>query len=82
MNAVFIVAIVFAGIVIALAIVGGTILMAIKIRHGGLGQRSRQTETDEAEMIQEIYHGLSRMEERVEALETILMDSRGKDKQQ
>jgi phage shock protein B len=80
MNAVFIVAIVFAGIVIALAVVGGTILMAIKIRHGGLSQSGRQTETDEAGMIQEIYHGLSRMEERVEALETILMDGQGKDK--
>ena len=81
MNAVFIVAIVFAGIVIALAIVGGTILMSIKIRHGGLSASGRQTETDEARMIQEIYHGLSRMEERVEALETILMEGRGKDGQ-
>ena len=31
-------------------------------------------------MIQEIYQGLSRMEERVEALETIILDSKGKDR--
>jgi hypothetical protein len=30
-------------------------------------------------MIQEIYQGLSRMEERVESLETILLDSDKKD---
>ena len=31
-------------------------------------------EPDETRMMQEIYHGLSRMEKRVEALETILLD--------
>jgi phage shock protein B len=31
-------------------------------------------ETDETKMVQEIYQGLSDMEERVEALETILLD--------
>jgi hypothetical protein len=30
-------------------------------------------------MIQEIFHGLSRLEQRVEALETILMDRKGKE---
>lgn len=74
MNAVLIVAIVFAGIVFSLAVVGGTILMAIRIRQGGLGRSGRLAETEEAEMIQEIYQGLSRMEERVDALETILME--------
>ena len=81
MNAVLIVAIVFAGIVLSLAVVGGTILMAIRIRHGGLGPKGQDREAEEAKMVQEIYHGLSRMEERVEALETILMESHGKDRQ-
>ena len=35
MHGVFIVTVVFTGIVLALAIVGGTILMAIKIIKGG-----------------------------------------------
>ena len=43
MNVVFIVAIVFAGIVISLAIVGGTVLMAIRIRHGGLGRKGQHS---------------------------------------
>ena len=34
----------------------------------------------EAQMIQEIYNGMSRMEERIEALETILLEKDGKEK--
>lgn len=36
----------------------------------------RKAAADESRMTQEIYHGLSRVEERVEALETILLSSR------
>lgn len=79
MHAVFIVAIVFGGIVIALTVIGGTILMGIKLRQGGVSAKDRKYEADEARMIQEIYQGLSRMEERVEALETILLDGKAKD---
>ena len=79
MHAVFIVASVFGGIVIALAVIGGTILMAIKFRHGGVSRTDQKYQAEEARMIQEIYQSLSRMEKRVEALETILMDGKGKD---
>ena len=82
MSAVLIVLIVFAGLVLSLAVVGGTILMSIRLRHGGLSKKDRQQEGDEAEMIQEIYSGLSRMEQRIDALETILMDRSGKEKEQ
>jgi phage shock protein B len=78
MHGILIVAIVFGGIVLALAIVGSTILMAIKILRGGLSRKGRRLEADETRMIQEIYQGLLRMEERAEALETILLDSKGK----
>ena len=74
MNAAFIVAIVFGGIVLALAVVGSTILMAIKIIKGGVGRKQQAQEAEEARMIQEMYQQLSRMEARVEALETILLD--------
>jgi phage shock protein B len=73
MYGAFIVAIVFGGIVLALAIVGSTILMAIKIIKGGLSHEGRDRQTEEARMIQQIYQSLSKMEERVEALETILL---------
>jgi phage shock protein B len=79
MNAVFIVAIIFGGIVLAVAVVGGTILMAIKLRQDGLSRRGRHARSEDARMVQEIYQGLARMEERVEALETILLDRQGKE---
>lgn len=42
------------------------------------GQRT-QFQTEEAKLIQELYQGLSKMEERVEALETILLDRERKE---
>jgi len=80
MEVVLIVAIVFGGSVLALAIIGSTILMAIKILRGGLSRKGQKLQSEEAKMIQEIYQGLSRMEERVEALETIILDSKRKDR--
>ncbi|MGD2269576.1 MAG: phage-shock protein [Desulfobacterales bacterium] len=80
MHGAIIVAIVFSGIVLALAVVGSTILMAIKIIKGGVSSKDRKHQSDETRMIQEIYQGLSRMEERVESLETILLDSEKKDR--
>jgi phage shock protein B len=61
-------------LVLCLAIIGSTILMAIKILKGGLSRKDQQNQTDEAKVIQEIYQGLSKMEQRVEALETIILD--------
>lgn len=74
MQGAFIVAIVFGSIVLALAIVGSTILMAIKIFKGGGSGKQRSKDAEEARMIQEMYQNLSRMEARIEALETILLD--------
>jgi len=73
MSGVLILTIIFGGSILALAIIGSTILMAIKILKGGLSQKGQKLQTDEARMIQEIYQGLSRMEGRVEALETIIL---------
>ena len=69
-----IVAIVFGGTMLCLAIIGTTILMAIKILKGGVTRKGQQNQADEAKIIQEIYQGLSNMEQRVEALETIILD--------
>ena len=79
MHGALIVAIVFGGTVLALAIVGSTILMAIKILRGGFSRKSQHSQAEESKMIQEIYQGLSRMEKRVEALETIILDRERKD---
>jgi phage shock protein B len=68
-------AIIFGGIILALAIVGSTFLMALKILRGGLSRKGQQAQSEEAKMIQEMYHGLERMEQRVEALETIILSA-------
>jgi phage shock protein B len=54
--------------------------MAIKILKGGLSGKGQRLQAEEARMIQEIYQGLSRMQERVEALETIILDRERKDR--
>jgi phage shock protein B len=80
MHTVLILSIIFGGTVLALAVIGGTILLGIKILKGGLSPSSRRSQAEEAKMIQEIYEGLSKMEKRVEALETIILDQTRKDK--
>lgn len=74
MDAALIMAIIFGGSVLVLAIIGSTILMAIKILKGGVSKKEQRLQSNETKMIQEIYKGLSRMEERVEALETIILE--------
>lgn len=78
MTAVWIIMVIFGSLVVLMATICGTILLAMKIKHGGLSARSRDAQGEETRMIQEIYQGLSRMEARVEALETILMERREK----
>jgi len=79
MHTVLILSVIFGGSLLALAIVGSTILIAIKIIKGGISRSGQKSQTEETRMIQEIYQGLSRMEERVDALETIVLDRTKKD---
>lgn len=80
MNTVIVVAIIFGSILTFAALVCGTVLAVVKIRSSGLSKGTANSQSEEARVIQEIYQGLSRMEERIEALETILMDGKdGKD---
>lgn len=53
------------------AIICGTIT-ALVVKKGP----AKDQDPDQARMIQEIYHGLERMERRVESLETILYDTK------
>lgn len=80
MHAVVIVATVFGGIVLALAIIGSTILMAIKIIKGGVSRTGQKSQAEEAKMIQEIYEGMSKMEQRIDSLETIILGSKREDR--
>ncbi|HBH29589.1 MAG: hypothetical protein N839_0012885 [Desulfofustis sp. PB-SRB1] len=71
MNSVIIVAIVFGSIVTIAGLLCGTVLVIVRMRKSS---SSSAGSADEARMVQELYRGLERMEQRVEALETILMD--------
>lgn len=73
MHSVIIVAIVFGSLVTLAGLLCGTVLVIIRMRQSN-PKRSRQNSRDEAMMVQEIYRGLEKMEQRIEALETILMD--------
>ena len=48
--------------------------MGLKIIKNGVRSKDKKSQNDEAKHIQEIYQGLTRMEERVEALETLILD--------
>jgi phage shock protein B len=72
-------------LMIIIVSIGGAILLFLTVglliigiirtaKTGGILKKEKLANAEEARMIQDIYHGLSRMEERVEALETILMD--------
>lgn len=67
---------------IPLAIVLGVVTIAIvAILRGGTSDKARRLDEDEARTMQQIYQGLEKMEKRVEALETLLLEREGKDEQ-
>ena len=79
MTAVWILVTIFGSIILLLATICGTILVAMKLRHGSLSVRSREAQAEEAATIQEIYQGLTQMEKRLESLETLLMEHQGRE---
>ena len=78
MDGDMIMGIVFMVLIVLPTIVGGMILLALKILKGNKAKVSPAATVDETKMIQEIYHSLGRMEERVNTLETILLEKEGK----
>ena len=61
--------------VMLLATLGCITYLIIRAFRGGGPRRSGKTEAEETRLIQEIHHGLVKMESRVESLETLLLDS-------
>ncbi|MBI2434446.1 MAG: hypothetical protein HYV26_16435 [Candidatus Hydrogenedentes bacterium] len=68
-----IVCVVFGSLLAGLAIISWTIVRLVS------GSRGRAGSAEESQLIQELYTGLHKMEQRVEALETLLLerDQRG-----
>jgi phage shock protein B len=67
------------GVLLILATIGLIVGIFRAVRTGGFSQEERQARNDEARMIQDMFNSLSKMEERVEALETILIERQKKD---
>lgn len=66
--------------VIGLPIVCVTILIAMKHRRGGMRETDRAQWNEETRIMQELNEDVTRMEARIEALETILMERYRKEK--
>ena len=66
-------------VVLALSAVVGAIVLIVKIIKNGFSSEKKQVQLEETRMIQDIYKGLAKMEDRMDALETILMDKEGKE---
>jgi hypothetical protein len=80
MPEIIIVPFVFFFILLAIALSGLILVSIIKaLRGGASGSKKKEGNMEEARLMQEIYRGLRKMEERVESLETILMDKKRKE---
>ena len=80
MAGALIVGICIGGAILFIATLGLICIGIIRVaKTGGLSKKEKQFHAEETKMIQDIYHGLSKMEERVEALETILIERQRKD---
>lgn len=66
--------------VMVLATIGFMVLMIVRTAKGPARKRERN-DADETRIIQEIHHGLMKMNKRIEALETLVLDQdRSKEK--
>ena len=81
MSHIFIAIITVCGSILALIILGMIIIGIIRAaKTGELSKNQKEARTEETRMIQDIYNALPKIEQRVEALETILIE-RGHPKQ-
>ena len=78
MNTVLLAVVLILGLPI-LVVAGFFLIWALKIIAGGGPEKRDRVQAEETRLIQELHQGLLRMEERVEALETILLDAEKKE---
>jgi len=70
---------VIGALLVGLVVVGLVVAVLIKLLGGGPRSSGSASQQDEARIIQELYQGFERMERRIEALETLLLDKDGAD---
>ncbi len=67
--------VVFAGVsVVGIVLIGVIVLIGMKIARSGRDPEFVERERQDTLLIQEIHKGLERLDDRVEALETLLLD--------
>ncbi len=71
-ETIIILLVIFGAVLGALGIISFTFLKLVQ------GRRSDQLNTDEAEIMQEMYHGFTKLESRIESLETLVLEREGK----
>ncbi|HUW59939.1 MAG TPA: hypothetical protein VMZ06_02950 [Candidatus Bathyarchaeia archaeon] len=64
----------FLALLTVLLIVGVLLLMVLRIVFGGR-KRNPQLDAEEARLMQDLHHSFQKLEERVESLETILLET-------
>ena len=81
MHGAIIVGICIGGAILLIATLGLVLIGIIRAaKTGGISKKEKQTHAEETKMIQDIFSGLSKMEERIEALETILIERQRKER--
>ena len=80
MTGAVIVGIVLSSVLIAMGIIAATIVALARGKRGAFRMREGGEQIDETRLIQELHGGLLRMEKRIEALETILLERERKEK--
>ncbi len=67
-------------IIVPLLFVVLAVAVVFKLASGLFSRTGREEQAEEARMIQEMYAGMTRMEERIEVLETLLLEQDAKEK--
>lgn len=61
-------------ILLALGLLGGVAVAIVRIIKGPRGRKASQADEEEARLIQDLHKSLERMDQRIDALETILLE--------
>ena len=69
----------FVAFILFLGAVFVVLVAAFVFKRSGISRGRDPHEAEETRVIQELYNGMNRMEERIEALETILLDRENKE---
>jgi phage shock protein B len=69
----------FVALILFLGVVFVVLVAAFVFKRSGVSRGHDPNEAEETRVIQELYNGMNRMEQRIEALETILLDRENKE---